>query len=126
VSVVGVAVMGAVGDLMADAFTFVGWVLFYIWLAIIGVPLIGKAGASRRRFIAFMTSFVIGLVPLLNIVPTLLIGVTIIVISIRMEDAEKLVKYEEQLKEYNASRKASSRNTIPQRTYGRGGLAQVA
>lgn len=122
---VGPAVVGAIGNLVADALTFLGWVIFYLWLTIIGVPFIGKSGASNRRLIIFMTSFVIGLVPLLNIMPALLIGVTLIVIGVQTEDAKKLAKYKEQLQKYNALKRASSVNKAPKRTYGGRGFAEA-
>ncbi len=114
ISGIGVPVLGAIGNLLADAFTFLGWVMFYLWLTVIGVPLIGRGAAARKRLITALMSTVIGFVPLLNILPAFLIGVTLIVISVRMEDAEKLIQYKEQLKKYNMSRKTLSSNTKPQ------------
>lgn len=118
ISGVGVEALDFLGSLIADALTLVGWILFYTLLVIIRVPLLGSSGASRRRFVTFMTSFIIGLVPILNIIPTLLIGVTLMVISIHMENNANMSKYKKQLKKYNIYMQALQRNTEFQPQYG--------
>lgn len=105
VSGIGVAVIGLMGEIMADALTFFGWVIFYSWFVISGIPLIGGSSANKRFAIAG-GSIIIGMIPFLNIIPGLLIGVTLIVMNIRTEDRKKLARYQQQLKKYKALQKA--------------------
>ncbi|HEC93823.1 MAG TPA: hypothetical protein ENI56_00380 [Candidatus Kaiserbacteria bacterium] len=116
VSGVGVAAIGFIGEIMAFALTILGWMIIYFLLAISGIPFIGGGKSANKRLGVAVTTFIIGLIPFLNIIPTLLIGVTLIVLNVRNEDRVKLAQYKEQLKKYSALQKAtlSRRAAMPQ------------
>lgn len=68
-----VAIEGA-GEVLADATDFMAWLVFLLWFAMTGVKFFGGQRASGR-FIAMMASSVGGVIPLLNVAPTITIGV---------------------------------------------------
>ncbi|HEX7651272.1 MAG TPA: hypothetical protein VF439_00960 [Candidatus Paceibacterota bacterium] len=68
-----VAIEGA-GEVLADATDFMAWLVFLLWFAMTGVKFFGGQRASGR-FIAMMASSVGGVIPFLNVAPTITIGV---------------------------------------------------
>ncbi len=91
---VGVAAMSAVGEFVADSLEFLAMgLIFPLWYLILGIKQFGGKHAMNRFFIS-MASFIAGLIPLINILPTVLIGVSLVILSVRKEDAEKAREYE--------------------------------
>ncbi len=104
ISGVGVAVVGFIGEMMSFALTILGWAIFYAWFVAADISLMGGSSANKRFAIAGV-SLVIGMIPFLDIIPGLIIGIVLIVMNVRREDKENLAKYEQKLKEYNAYKK---------------------
>lgn len=104
VSGVGVGMLSFIGEFLADSLTFFGWIIFYFWLIISGVSFIGTSSATKRFAITAVAT-IVGLIPFLNIIPTLLIGVVLIIMNIRKEDHIAYSKYKDKLKKYNAQKK---------------------
>ncbi len=95
---VGVAAISAVGEFVADSLEFLALgLIFPLWYMLSGIKLLGDKHAVNRFFIS-MTSFILGLIPLINILPTVLIGVSLVILSVRKEDAENLLYYNKKIR----------------------------
>ncbi len=101
---VGVEFVDLIGIIMAVALTFLGWLLFFIWFTFARISLIGGGGANKR-FATVIASFIIGLIPFIDIIPSLLIGIVLIILSVRSEDKKRFATYEKRLKEYEKQQK---------------------
>lgn len=102
---VGVAFVEALGTMMTIILTFLGWTLFFFWFTLSGISFMGGGGRANKRMATAIVSFIIGLIPLVDIIPSLLIGITTIIISTYLEDKEKLATYKIRLKKYEALQK---------------------
>lgn len=99
---IGTAVVGFIGDFLSDAIDFFAWMLFYFWFTIIGISFFEMK--SKRRLTVAIISFIVGLIPFLNIIPSLLTGITIIIMTIRKDDKDAFLKYQKELLVYNKQR----------------------
>jgi hypothetical protein len=73
----GAVAFQAIGEVFADALDFAAWVLFYLWFKFSGTKFSGgKYGNSK--LIAAATSAIVGFVPVLNVFPTITIGVWVV------------------------------------------------
>lgn len=92
---VGVTAVATFGEITADVLEFFALILIFpIWYLLYGVKQFGSTKAMKRLFIT-ATGLIIGLIPFLNILPTVLISVSLIIFSVRKEDAEEIKKYKE-------------------------------
>ncbi len=89
----GAAAVETAGDAAASAIDTVAWGLFYIWFMLAGIELIGGS-KETKRLVTSAVSFVVGFIPILNIIPALFIGVAVIVWQTRKEDTEAELKYQ--------------------------------
>ncbi len=90
---VGAAAVATFGEIAADAFEFFALALvFPLWYMLYGIKQFGSIAATKRFFIG-MTGFIIGLIPIINILPSVLITVSIIIFNVRREDAKKIKVY---------------------------------
>jgi len=97
---IGVALVAAVGDAVADAIEFFALALvFPVWYLISGIKQSGSKHGQKRFFMSMIT-FIIGMIPLINILPATLVSVSLNIWSVRKEDAEEMEKYKQKLKKY--------------------------
>lgn len=95
---VGIAAMSAVGEVVADSLELLALgLIFPLWYLILGIKQFGGKHALHRLFIS-MASLIAGLIPLINILPTVLIGVYLVILSVRKEDAENMREYEKKIR----------------------------
>ncbi len=99
---IGTAVVGFVGDFLSDAIDFLAWMLFYFWFTIVGISFLDTK--SRKRLAVMLISFIVGLIPFINIIPSLLIGITIIIMTVRKDDKDAFLQYKRELLAYNKQR----------------------
>ncbi len=92
-----------VGEVAATAINIVAWCVFYFWLLVVGIKLTGNKRAVNRFFINAGSS-IAGMIPFINILPTVLIGVTLTVLQTMKEDHEAKKEYEESLAEKKPAR----------------------
>jgi len=90
--------VAVVGEVAVVAINIVAWCVFYFWLLVIGIKLTGNKRAVNRFFIN-AGSFIAGMIPFINILPTVLIGVTLTVLQTMKEDYEAKKEYEESFSE---------------------------
>lgn len=98
-------VIGLVGEAAAMILTIFGWTLFFFWFTISGISFMGEGKRANKRLASAMISATIGMVPVINIIPSFFVGVMSIIIHTYMEDKEKLALYKKRLAEYNKTRK---------------------
>ncbi|HFC10870.1 MAG TPA: hypothetical protein ENJ75_01605 [Candidatus Kaiserbacteria bacterium] len=90
--------ISAVGEIVAGVVSFMAWVVFYTWFMIAGIKLMNGRRALNRFFISG-TSVVTGLIPFINIIPSVFIGVLLTIWQTRKEDADNKKEYFETLNE---------------------------
>jgi len=95
---IGATAIDTAGEMVAAALSIVAWFLFYIWFFVSGIKLIDVEHSTHHFFISSI-SFIAGLIPFVNIIPTVLIGVTLIILRIRKEDSDAQKKYEASVQE---------------------------
>jgi hypothetical protein len=71
---VGAGAIETAGEVLADAVDALAWCVFFLWFAVTGVRFSGGKRANARLLTALASSG-IGLVPFLNMAPTITIGV---------------------------------------------------
>ncbi len=107
---VGIAAISAVGEVVADSFELLALgLIFPLWYLILGIKQFGGKHAVNRLFIS-MASLIAGLIPLINILPTVLIGVSLVILSVRREDAENLLAYEKKVRKQKKFATTRQRN----------------
>lgn len=104
---VGAALVAAVGDAVADVIEFFALALvFPVWYLMSGIKQSGSKHGQKRFFMS-MTTFILGMIPLINILPATLVSVSLNIWSVRKEDAEEMKKYKQELKKYLESNGAA-------------------
>lgn len=61
--------------------SFVAWLIFLVWFYILGVGFI-----NPKRFATIAISFIIGVIPILSILPELTIAIIATIIMVKSED----------------------------------------
>ena len=77
-------VIGSIVAMFISAFV---WIVFLIWFALCGVSYFDRGGATRG--LIMLTSAITELVPFINAVPALTLGVVALIIHSRMEDRKR-------------------------------------
>lgn len=67
-------------------FTFLGWIIFFLWFAILGVRYAGDGG---RKLLAAFASVIVELTPVISALPGITAGVIGIIVQTRIEDARR-------------------------------------
>ena len=88
-----------VGSIIAAAMTFLAGFGFWLWFSILGVKYIGKDGS--KKLLIGITSFITELVPIVDALPATTLGVVLIIIQTRIEDARE-----------NAGKKVTQRTAL--------------
>ncbi len=109
---IGSAVIGFVGDILSDAIDFFAWMLFYFWFTIAGISFLDTR--SRKRLVAAVISLIVGLIPFINIIPSLLIGITIIIMTVMEDDRDAFLQYKKRLLAYNRQQRLLSQQFVTQ------------
>lgn len=92
---VGAVAIATFGEITADSFEFLALALvFPFWYLLSGIKQLSGENATKRFFIV-MTGLIAGLIPIINILPTVLISVSLIIFSVRKEDAIKIKAYKQ-------------------------------
>jgi hypothetical protein len=88
---VGDFAVAAAGEVFDDAINFMAWCLFTIWFMITGVKFWGQGHATKRLLSAASAAFA-GLIPFVNLAPTITIGVISVEWHSYKENREKQEK----------------------------------
>lgn len=74
-----------VGSVIAAAMTFLAGFGFWLWFSILGVKYVGKDGS--KKLLIGITSLITELIPVVDALPATTLGVVLIIIQTRIEDA---------------------------------------
>ncbi len=74
-----------VGSIIAAAMTFLAGFGFWLWFSILGVKYMGKEG--NKKLLISLTAFITELIPIVDALPATTLGVVLIIIQTRIEDA---------------------------------------
>lgn len=77
-------VIGSIVAMFVSAFV---WIVFLIWFALCGVSYFDRGGATRG--LIMLTSAITELIPFINAVPAITLGVVALIIHSRIEDRKQ-------------------------------------
>lgn len=83
------------------------WILFYMYLAIRGIS------PRAKNFVTGGVSTFFELIPILQMLPTITVGVVMIILQIRRQDRKKAKAEAEKAKKKSAESKASREDKTP-------------